>query len=47
MQHLTDQCRQNREIGEIRGTEKAAKRVFDLEEEVADLQCSLARHQNK
>jgi hypothetical protein len=47
MQHLSDQCRQNREIGEMQGTEKAAKRIFELEEELSDLRSTLTNYQNK
>ena len=47
MQHLSDQCRQNREIGIIQGTEKAEKRVFDLEDELSVLRSTLASYQNK
>jgi ribosomal protein L29 len=47
MQHLSDQCRQNREIGEMQGTEQAAKRIFELEEELFDLRSTLTSYQNR
>ena len=34
LSHLKDQCRQNREIGELQGLEKNAQKVFELEEEL-------------
>ena len=47
MQHLSDQCRQNREIGEMQGTEKATKRIFELEEELADIRSNVTSYQTK